>query len=137
MRKHKRITLDIGGDKHEMTVLEMTVKDVLTIYEDLRDESGDIALGEAFGNVDGILPMFVEGLDLELIKTMAPSEIEELWNQWKGVNASFFGMAQSLGLLTLLENVKMEVINNFYGAFFTSFIKAMPEPSITAGNASS
>lgn len=94
MRKREIVKID---DK-EITVKELTVREVLDIFNGLSDSTNikETLLGD--------LPKMTDATAEELLE-MAPSDLETLVEAAKRVNASFFKIAQQAGLGKMLERI--------------------------------
>ena len=92
MRKTKSIKID----DIEITVKELRVKDIRQIMNSLSDIN-DIQ------NAIELLPM-VTDLPAEKIEEMAPSELSQVWDAAKEVNAFFLSMMEKSGVVTALKN---------------------------------
>ena len=64
--------------------------------------------------IDEILPL-ISDITLDDIIGMAPSEANEIYEAVKEVNAVFFEMAEKIGLLKIVNNLKSSVISDFSG----------------------
>lgn len=113
MRKTE--TLEIEGYKKRFTVNELTVKEIISLMDD--DTFKETSL-ESFkkGLDEKILPLCTNVKVDDLI-AMAPSEIMEIWEAFRKVNASFFEVAQKMGLTELLnkggEELKKAILGDF------------------------
>jgi len=113
MRKLETIKLD----DREITIKELTVKQIIEIGEKManpgedKKESSDIdILKDAFKEH---LALGVEGVSFDELIELAPSEIKVLYEKFKEVNKVFFEIAQQVGILNLLQKVKMELQASF------------------------
>lgn len=114
MRKRKTIKID----EAEITVMELRVKDYLETIESM-DGKGDLNLSTITPIVKRLLPMACD-IDPKAIIDMTPSEIEELFTAFKEVNASFFRMAQAMGLGEIIKGLKKTLLSEFAGIFADS-----------------
>jgi len=108
----KRDTLKI--DEREITVKELTVREILEIAE-LKNTGGerDLTLAvfkEEFGNY---LPKAIEGVNLDEMLEMAPSELKAIYDKFKEVNTVFFDIAREAGLGVLLEQLRTAIQRDF------------------------
>ncbi len=120
MRKTKRVKLD----EQEITVKELTVKEWL----DLMQQGEDLGVELLQQN----LPLFVEGMTLDELMTLAPSELETVYAAFKEVNAVFFKVAQALGMDNILIQARAAVITNLSSQLSGSVPRATPTSGITA-----
>lgn len=136
MRQHKRVSLDIGGSPREFTVLELTVQDMLECFGEIASGGENLSVGDLFAKADEMLPKCVEGLSVDDLKTMAPSEIQAIYDEWHEVNATFFKMARKVGLAAFGAKIKEALIKDFYGLLSDSLNAATLTPSVTDGEPS-
>ena len=120
MRKRKTIKID----EKEITVLELRVKDVLEIYEEIEAKKG---LEDIQSQARQFLPKAIS-LDIQDLKEMAPSELKELYEAFKEVNAVFFEAAQTLGLGSLLSEAKKSIVKDFGNLCADSLKPGTSEP---------
>lgn len=137
-RKRKTIKID----DREITVLELTVQDILDFIED-ENVTGDDDLkkppdelspkpvgGSPKDLIDELLPKATD-IKLAALKKMAPSEIKEIWDAFKEVNAVFFEAAQNVGLGGLLNKFKAALLEDFGGLLVGLLREDTPTPSDT------
>ena len=101
MRKIKKIKID----DREITVRELTVRELLSFFED-----GESVSLETLGK---LLEVATEGLDMDSLKEMAPSEIKQVWEAFREVNAVFFDTARALGLGEAVAEIKKSLVTDF------------------------
>ena len=101
MRKTKRIKVD----NREITVKELTVSELLSFFEE-----GETLSLETLGR---LLEVATEGLDMEGLKGMVPSEIKGVWEAFKEVNAVFFDTVRALGLCEAVAEIKKSLASDF------------------------
>jgi hypothetical protein len=123
MRKRKTITID----KKEITVLELRVKDAIEIYEEIESGKGLEDLRE---QVEKFLPRATD-INVEALKEFAPSELKELYEAFKEVNAVFFEAVGSLGLGSLLSEIKKAILKDFANLCADLLKPGISEPSST------
>lgn len=125
MRKRTIVKID----KKEYTVKELTVREIISLLTEnkLFDESdsdpGDDVeetAGSKFSRLLGItgyirqmIEVSFDGLDVEELVDMAPSEIAELFAAFKEVNSHFFVIAQTMELGDQLVMVGRELLKEF------------------------
>ena len=130
MRKRKTIKID----DRELTVKELTVGQILGLYDVL---SGDASMGDMLGRGLELLPELVEGLDPEELKALAPSEIGIIIAAVREVNAAFFSAARLAGLQGLLGELRDSIMKDL-SALAAGYAKRdMEDGSGTTGSASS
>jgi len=121
MRKRDVVRID----DREITVKELTVQDVLEMF--------DFQEGDNFWTLaQRHLPKATD-LSVEDMQKMAPSELETVFEKWKEVNASFFRIARALGLNSVLAQMKDAVVADFYNSFFGSLKTGTHTPGATDG----
>ena len=118
MRKSKIIKID---DK-EITVKELRVKDILSVF--------DMAWQEGFDGwseqIQTFLPKITAGISIEDLKKMAPSEIKQIVDAAKEVNNDFLAVARTLGLGKLIGDLKKTILSDFSGLLAGSLEAVMP-----------
>lgn len=72
------------------------------------------------------LPKCLEGASLEDLKQLPPSKLKEIWLAFKEVNSVFFGLAQTLGLGSLVERLRSALANDF-GRIFAGSLKQVTD----------
>jgi hypothetical protein len=102
MRKREVVKID----GKEITVKELTVREVLDVFNGL-SESDDIK-----ETLLGDLPKLTDATADELIE-MAPSDLETLVDAARRVNASFFKIAQRAGLGEIIETIMKTFKDDF------------------------
>lgn len=109
MRKTK--TFKIEG-REEITVKELSVKDILSLMQDdvLKDTSVD-NLKKIFS--ERFLPLCTKDVNLNDLLEFAPSELQEIWENFQEVNSAFFDLARASGLLQSVDNIKQALIADF------------------------
>lgn len=86
MRKTEKFKLD---DK-EIEVKELTGLDMMALFDLFKKEKTSVFDRDTImKNIDKILPLATDIPKDELLK-LAPSEMEVIWEQFKGVNSVFF-----------------------------------------------
>ena len=102
MRKRKTIKIDDS----EFTIIELTVRQVWDLVN-TADKQDDV------GSVERLLQQACPELTREKAMGMAPSELDQIWQAFKEVNAVFLELARAAGLETaLIEAIKNEVTNS-------------------------
>jgi len=107
MRKSKIIKID---DK-EITVKELRVKDILSVF----DMAGQKGIDDWSKQIETFLPKITTGISIEDLKKMAPSEIKQIVDAVKEVNNDFLAVARTLGLGKLIGDLKKTILNDFSG----------------------
>ena len=104
-------TFEIEGYKKTFLVKELKVKEIISLMneDDLNDTSLD-TLKRIFS--EKFLPM-CSNIELEDLEEMTPSEIEQIWDEFKEANKSFFGLAQKMGLEQMLQKLKEGILVDF------------------------
>lgn len=119
MRKRKTIKID----EREITVLELRVKDAIEIYEEIESKKG---LEDIRKQVEQFLPRTIN-IDIEVLTTFAPSELKELYEAFREVNAVFFEAVQALGLDSLLNEIKKSILKDFMNLYAASSKPDIPK----------
>ena len=102
MRKSKMIKID----SREITVRELTVRQVWGLFQEG---------GEMSARLDTLLELSCQGLSREEAMDMAPSELMQVWAEFKEVNSDFLGLAKAAGLealvMTAIEEAKTGILS--------------------------
>jgi hypothetical protein len=126
MRKTKRLKID----NEEITVRELTVRQIYGLI-DGGEEAAEASFAARF---DEFLSLATD-LKKEKAMDMAPSELNEVWEAFREVNAAFFSIMAKLGLAEILQK---EMGKIFSEEFALSSAPAMAGPSgAMAGSSSS
>lgn len=107
MRQRKVIKID----EKEITIKEMTIKEIMGIVTDFT-EMETTGIEDFKQQINKILPM-VSDISLEEILKLAPSEAKEIYDIVREVNAVFFDMAEKIGLQKILGNLKNSIVSDF------------------------
>jgi len=127
MRKHEVIEVD--GKR--ITVSELKVKDILSLITGEGGKLGAVKVSEIVRRAQDVIPLAVD-CPLEELQELAPSELEEVWEAFKRVNAVFFRLADALGLAGVLKELKNSAAKVFSGLYVSSLSAAMDRaPGIT------
>lgn len=136
-RLHK--TLNVEGSDGEMisvTVHELTVGQII----DLMNE--EMSVDKAKSSID--FRKFIENniqkfttLSFENMKGMAPSELKKVYLAFKEVNETFFEVAREAGLLGLLNELKIAMVEDFSRLLVGSLRQATVRLSSTMDTPSS
>lgn len=106
MRKSKMITI---GDGKEITVKELRIKEILSLFDD--DNKDDF-----IGTLKVALPEYV-GISYDELTELTPSEVEEIWVSFKEVNSVFFAISGKILPENLLDLVREKVGEILRGEF--------------------
>lgn len=111
----KRDTLKI--DDREITVKELTVREIMEIAE-LKNVGSDtgkdgLTLAVFKREFSNYLPRAVDGLTVDDMLDLAPSELQTIYDKFKEVNAVFFAIAREAGLGVLLEQLRTAIQRDF------------------------
>lgn len=104
MRKQKKINID----NKEIVVKELRVRDMLELMEEWDKEQNF-----SWAHAGKVLERATEGLDIEDLKDLTPSEIKVIWDAFKEVNSVFFKAAQAMDLGKVVAQIKDSFINDF------------------------
>ena len=112
-------------DDVEVTVKELTGEDMLLIYEMFKNEKqGFLNKESLLKNIDKILPL-ATNLKKDQFLKFAPSDMLEIWNKFKEVNAVFFSttdfMISKLNLNELWIEAR-KTLAEFYLQLYSSYI---------------
>jgi hypothetical protein len=117
MRKSKTIKID----EKEIDIKELRVKDILEIF----DMFGQEGIGDLENQIQTFLPMFTKDISLEDLKSMAPSEINQIVDAAKEVNSYFLSIARRLGLGKLIKDFQEAIMTDFSGLLAGSLKQVM------------
>lgn len=113
MRKRETIKID----DREITIKELTVKQIIEIGDKVANpgerKNGDSDLDLLKDAFKQHLALGVDGIVFDELLSLAPSELKTIYDTFKEVNAVFFGIAQQIGFLDLLQKIKLELQSNF------------------------
>lgn len=121
MRKTKLFKLD----DREIIVKELRVRDIMELF------GGGEETPDMLSKLRAALPRCVDGVTLEDLQQMAPSEIKTIYEAFREINDVFFGLARQAGLSDVIEAVKQSMREEFSAVLADSLKRAMPPPSIT------
>ncbi len=119
MRKIKTVKID----DREITIKELRVKDLISILEG--DESRDV-----MGRVSELLPL-CSSLSVDDLREMAPSEIAQIYEAFREVNAVFFDAARQMGLSEVISALKETIRTEFSEALAGSLRQVTQTPLAT------
>lgn len=112
MRRTKAVTIE-GIDK-QFTINELTIKQIIDFMQ--TEEDGEALSDLSFAGIKSIaekyLPEF-SNVTLEDMGRMAPSEVATLFDAFKEVNSDFLLVAQKMGLLEILTNLRLAIMSDF------------------------
>lgn len=124
-RKTKTLQVEIDDKEKEVVVKELSVAQIINIADDNDifgdkeedDEGKNDNIKKFAESIDSkLLPLCIN-IKLEDFKKMYPSDIKEVYNAFKEVNAVFFDLARQSGMTEVIENLKEEVIKSLQEEF--------------------
>ena len=106
-------TFKIEGYDKSFEVRELKVKEIISLMSEDESAFSNLSI-ESFKNLvsDKFLPI-ASNIELSDLEEMTPSELVEVWDQFKEVNKSFFALAQKMGLQEMMDKVKEAVLVDF------------------------
>ena len=116
-------TVELGeeGQKRTVTVKELTVSQVLSIFNKFAKPAEDArGLDDMLTEAKELFSMSIEGLQWEELKDFAPSELKMLYDKFREVNAVFFDVARSLGIEEALGEIIRALKSDFISIFAAS-----------------
>lgn len=124
MRKTK--SFKIEGFDQQIMVKELTVNQIISLMQDdvLTDASLD-TLRTVFQ--DRLLPLCLEGLTMKDLLDFAPSELEQIWDNFQEVNSSFFVLARKSGLMKSVDELRAAMLSDFSKLLVSSSSQDIPE----------
>ena len=110
-----RNTAPVTIDDVKIIVRELTVREIINLTNDktLLGGKGELTLTALREQADKYLPQFLEGITVEQMIDMAPSDLEIIYDKFKEVNKTFFGAARTVGLDQLMEQLKLTLQREF------------------------
>lgn len=97
-------------DNREITVKELRVKDLLALLNGVDDQETNVQ--SLMERIEAFLPKAAD-IQLSELYEMAPSEIRQIYEKFKEVNAVFFETARALGLGDFLKKLKASLLQDF------------------------
>jgi len=127
MRQRKVIKID----DREITVKEITVREIRSFWQDLETEPA--------AGVDGIynvltrfIPVAVDGITVEGLDDLAPSEVQVLYDTFMEVNTVFFKAARLIeGEDPIIVGLRRALLPLLMIRFAGFFAAATPESGTT------
>jgi hypothetical protein len=117
MRNSKSIEID---DK-KITVYELTVAEIIGIGETKAIKEKSTDLSDFKSVLEDYLPKALSGVTLDELIKMAPSDLKEIYDIFREVNATFFDVARSMGMGELLNQVTQAIQKDFLKLLVDSF----------------
>ena len=105
----KTTTFQIEGYDKQFEVRELTVKQIMEL---MQKDAEDTSLLGLIGQIKDFLPI-ATNITMDEIYVMPPSDIQVIWDKFKEVNKTFFGVSQQAGLGDLLGEMKRAIITDF------------------------
>lgn len=108
----KTASFKIDGYDRSFEVYELTIRMIIDLMQDEKLTSANLTLSdfrEYFG--DTVLPA-VANITMEDVIDMAPSDLKDIWDKFKEVNATFFELARQMGLESILEDLRRAIIED-------------------------
>ncbi len=142
-----RKTKDVEIDKRVYTVRELTVKEIIGIFERhdekiLKEKEESTDDTDTTGSIGFLRSELQDMLNLGLEKgkegevytmddfiDMAPSDLKLLYDTFKEVNQVFFDIARQLGAGKIVEDMITQIRISFSGALVSSLSRGMLESS--------
>ncbi len=109
MRKTK--TFKIEGYEKSFTVNELTVKQIISLTSE--EMLSDVSIARLKENFETRLLPICSNIEMSDFAEMAPSEIKQIWENFKEVNSDFFEIARKAGLDSILTKLKEALIADF------------------------
>lgn len=109
MRDQKIVEIQIDEKTTvKVTVKELTVKEILDLGNKIisNERPETVTLDNVKNALNANLSLVIEGMDVSELVELAPSDLEKLFDAFKEVNKSFLAIAEEVGLMNLLTNMK-------------------------------
>jgi len=114
--------LEIGDFK--IVVKELTVAEILDLIGGKElPEISDLMSFIAY--MEDLLPLFLDGISIEEMRTLPPSQVKKIYESFREVNQVFFDLAQAAGLGKLMDSIKDAVVKDFLQIAADSLQQAM------------
>lgn len=127
MRLQKIITID----DRRITVKEITVREIRSFWQDMETEPA-AGIEGLYSVLSRFVPVAVEGIALEGLDDLAPSELQLLYDTFMEVNTVFFKAARLIeGENPIIVGLRTALLPLLMIRFAGLFTQAMPEPGIT------
>jgi hypothetical protein len=129
MRNKKIVEIKQDDDKAALsiTVYELTVQQIIDLINDSAVEGKSLLEFRKF--LSRHMDKFTS-LTIEQAATMAPSELKNIYDSFKEVNSTFFEVAQQAGLINLLSELKVAIVEDFSGLLVASLKLDMAKKSL-------
>ena len=129
----RQMTFSIEGRSGQFTVWELTLKELQLLLD---PQLQQLPAAELFHRLaDTFLPL-CSNIPRELFMDLAPSEVDFVWEKFREVNQTFFGLSTRLGLKELYESLRPMLLATF-GASAVNWLKRGMVEQLTMGTASS
>jgi len=142
-----RQTKDVEIDKRVYTVRELTVKEIIGVFErhdESKKKEDTTDSTDTTGSIGFLKSELQEMLNLALEKgkegeeytmddfiDMAPSDLKLIYDTFKEVNKVFFDIARQLGAGGIVEDMIAQIRMSFSGVLAASLSRGMLESSTT------
>lgn len=130
-----RRTLEVKIDKSVYTVRELTVKEIIGVFNKSQDNSQDANATDSIsflqGELDNMLKLaIVEDVELEEFLTYTPSDLRQLYDAFHEVNEVFFDIAGRVGMGELLDRI-IESIRMQFSEVLVSSLSPATQTALT------
>ncbi len=115
----KSMSVNIEGNKKVFQFKELTVRQIMDVFDVVKEFKTGMSFQEMFGLVESSMAT-CSNVTLEDLQALAPSELEQLWTEFKGVNSSFFKMARTLGMDEMITSIRAALVSEFYNLLSTA-----------------
>lgn len=127
MRQRKVITID----NREIEIKEITVREIRNFLQDMETEPTPGIEG-IYVVLTRFMPTCVNGITIEDLEDMPPSDIEKVYNTFREVNAVFFKAANLFqGENQLIIRLREAIVPLLMMRFAALYLPAIPEPGNT------
>lgn len=98
-------------DDREITVKEITVREIRSFWSEMEAIERNPGIEGSYDVMKRFLPTCVEGVEIDSLEDMAPSEINQIYEAFMRVNATFFEVARQIeGENPLLVGLRKAVL---------------------------
>ena len=116
--------LKIEGIEAEIMVRELTVSDMIEIYDDIKE---DVSLGNFIEMVKKHASKFTSLKKEDFLK-LAPSELDMIFGAFRKSNAFFFEIAKYLGINNIIKNMTTTFVDQLSKTFADLLVQDTAEP---------
>lgn len=103
-------TFSIEGRSGQFTVYELTLKELQLLLD---PQLQQLPAAELFQHLAETFLPLCSNIPREVFMDFAPSEVDFVWEKFKEVNKTFFGLSTRLGIKDLYEHLRPMLFGTF------------------------